>query len=213
MLEEASVAILGLTAFFMGPQNIQATGNLEILTHSGGFIGNRVWDDRQVPVPWHFNDPAVGAPPCMYSSTTAPVGSLLAQTTTSFGVWTAVVGSTMAVTYGGTTPVRNVALDGVNLVTYCSDTTFAPGVLASTPSFALAVDSTLTVGGGCPAGQGLLLGVSCAPAGFYKAGTLVDAQVDVNTSSPSKKPKTFPPNLNRKLPKGRRSAPLSLQKT
>lgn len=176
------VVVLGIAVFLAGPQKIEAAGNLEIITGGGMFIGNRAWDSRQIPVWWNYNDPTMGAPPCMYSSATAPASQLLANTQASFAVWDAVPESTMAVTYAGPTPVRNVALDGVNVVTYCSNTVFTPGVLASTPSFAVAVDTIVVIGGGCPAGQGLLQGVSCVPVGNYQAGTMVDAQVDINTS-------------------------------
>ena len=172
---------------------ILATGNLEVITQSQTRIGNRVWTSPFVPVIWHYNDPntAVG---CGYSSPTAPVEDLFAAVQASFNTWEAIPDATIAFSFGGTTSVRNVGFDRVNVVTFCSDTTFTEGVLATTPTFALAEDVTVSAGGGCPPGEGDLLGSDvspasptiCFPVGSYPAGMLLDAEVDINTSGTQK---------------------------
>ncbi len=90
--------------------------------------------------------------------------------------------------------MRNPALNlaggfpngSVNLVTFCSNTAFGTGVLAVTPSSAIAAPVSVVAGGGCAAGKGLLnVGVGsdiCYPVGDYPAGTMIDADTDINTS-------------------------------
>ena len=173
-----------------------ATGNLEVITQGGTAIGNRAWPSTMIPIPWNFFDP-VGAT-CNYSSTSAPVATLLPAVQNSFTAWQNLPHSSVAFSYGGTTTVRNPGLNlvtagfpngSVNLVTFCSNTAFGTGVLAVTPSTAIAAPVSVVAGGGCAIDKGLLnVGGAnniCFPAGDYPAGTMIDADTDVNTSGTS----------------------------
>lgn len=175
-----------------------ATGNLELITQSGTAIGNRAWPSTMNPLPWNFFDPNGAAPTCSYSSTSAPVATLLPAVQNSFNAWQNLPHSSIAFIYGGTTTVRNPGLNlvtggftngSVNLVTFCSNTVFGSGVLAVTPSTAIAEPVSVIAGGGCAAGKGLLnVGGPnniCYPEGDYPAGTMIDADTDVNTSGTS----------------------------
>ena len=174
-----------------------ATGNLEVITQGGNAIGNRVWPSTMLPVPWNFFDPNGAVPTCSYSSTSAPVAQLFPAVTNSFLAWQGLLHSSIAFTFGGTTTVRNPGLNlsgafpngSVNVVTFCSNTPFAAGVLGVTPSTAIAAPVSVVAGGGCAAGKGLLnVGGPnniCFPEGDYPAGTMIDSDTDVNTSGTS----------------------------
>ena len=175
-----------------------ATGNLEVITQGGSAIGNRVWPGTMIPIPWNFFDPNGASPTCNYSSTSAPVATLLPAVQNSFTAWQNLAHSSVAFSYGGTTTVRNPGLNlvsagftngSVNVVTFCSNTAFAAGVLAVTPSTAITAPVSVVAGGGCADGKGLLnVGGPnniCFPAGDYPAGTMIDADTDVNTSGTS----------------------------
>jgi len=171
-----------------------ATGNLEVITQAGAAIGNRVWPSTMIPVPWNFFNPVGAVPTCSYSSTSAPVAQLLPAVQASFTAWENLPHSAIAFIYGGTTTVRNPGLNlsgafpngSVNVVTFCSNTAFGTGVLAVTPSTAIAAPVSVVAGGGCAAGKGLLnVGGPndiCFPEGDYPAGTMIDSDTDVNTS-------------------------------
>ncbi len=175
-------SFLAVTALF-------ATGNLEVVTQGGTAIGNRLWRSTSIPVTWMYNDPStVGG--CSYSAPNAPAAGLLPVIQTSFNHWQDDPDSTIAFNYGGTTAVTNVGADGVNVISFCDATVLASdqGYLARTPSTSLTVPMTVTAGGGCPAGQGLLdlngnppPAGYCFPVGTYPAGTIVDADVEYNT--------------------------------
>lgn len=185
-----TLAAGALLLLVSGGLGVRATGNLEVVDSTSTFILNRVWNASSIPVVWRYNDPTTVAG-CNYSSTNAPVGTLLAANQAGFNSWQAIADATIAFTYGGTTAVRNVGNDGVNVITFCESTTLStnPGFLARTPSTAMTSQMTVTAGGGCPPGQGILdlngpapPAGYCFPVGTYAAGTMVDADVDFNTS-------------------------------
>ncbi|HKY31505.1 MAG TPA: matrixin family metalloprotease [Candidatus Polarisedimenticolia bacterium] len=183
-------ALAGLAgALLLAGGQPQATGNLEVITQSGTAIGNRVWHANSIPIVWQYNDPTtVGT--CSYSSTNAPAMTLLPALQAAYDAWEVDPDSALDFTYGGTTATRNVGNDGVNVVTFCDSVVLQSnqGFLASTPSTALASQITVTAGGGCPAGQGILDANGpqppagfCFPVGTYPAGTTIDADIRFNT--------------------------------
>jgi len=168
-----------------------ATGNLEVVTQGGTAIGNRIWQSSFLPIAWYFNDPAtVGV--CNYTSPNAPAAALQPALAVSFNSWQNDPDSTIAFSYAGTTAIRDVGADGVNIMTFCDSTVLGSeqGYLARTPTTSLTQQMTVTAGGGCPAGQGLLdlngnppPGGFCFPVGTYPPGTIVDGDIEFNTYS------------------------------
>jgi len=170
---------------------LYATGNLEVVTQSGTAIGNRLWQSSFIPVTWYFNDPAtVGV--CSYTSPNAPAATLQPALAVSFNTWQSDPDSTIAFSFAGTTAIRDAGADGVNVMTFCDSAVLGSeqGYLARTPTTSLTQQMTVTAGGGCPPGQGLLdlngnppPGGFCFPAGTYPAGTIVDGDIEFNTYS------------------------------
>jgi hypothetical protein len=178
--------VLAVVAWVLNGEPIRATGNLE-MRNTDGKIVNQVWHSNMLPIVWRFNDPATVAA-CNYSSTSAPVATLLAPVAAGFSTWQDDPDSTITFSYGGTTSVKEVACDGTNVVTFCSSTAFPTGVLAMAATCKFTAQSTVGTGGGCPSGQGpITFGPStwCAPSGTYAAGTLIDADIQFNTSNPA----------------------------
>lgn len=180
---------IGIAIGVLGGGSPRATGNLELITLSGTAIGNRVWSANSFPILWNYNDPTtvVG---CNYNSANAPAGTLQAANAAGFATWQGLADSSLSFSYGGTTAVRNVGTDGVNVITFCDAGVLASnlGFVAQAPSSALTVSFTVVAGGGCPAGQGImdLNGASppapfCFPAGTYPPGTMIDADIRFNT--------------------------------
>jgi hypothetical protein len=169
--------------------SIRATGNLEVAS-AAGKIDNRVWNNVSLPIVWRYHDPNTQAG--CYSSVTAPPNTLLAAITAGFTSWQSNPDSRIAFSYGGTTTVRNVGADGVNVITFCDATVLSAnqGYLARTPTTALTATMTVTAGGGCPAGQGILDANGgpppagfCFPVGTYPPGTIIDGDIEFNTFS------------------------------
>ncbi|HXI03823.1 MAG TPA: matrixin family metalloprotease, partial [Candidatus Saccharimonadales bacterium] len=188
-----SSAVLGLVlaALFLGPSTLRATGNLETVTQSGSAIASVAWDSSLIPIPWYFNNPSTVSG-CSYNSPNAPASALQPAIAAAFATWQANPLSTQSYTYAGTTTVRNVGADGLNVVTFCDLVVLGSdqGYLARTPTTALTQQMTVTAGGGCPSGQGLLdlngppnPPGFCFPVGTYPAGTIVDSDVEYNTYS------------------------------
>jgi hypothetical protein len=188
------VVAVGAVTLMVGGQSVRATANLEVITQNGTKIGTRVWPNSMIPLPWRFHDPASYGP-CGYNSANAPVGTLLPAIQAAFNSWQADPDSRIAFNYGGTTTVRTVGGDGTNVITFCSADSLGgtnPGYLASTPTTALTEPFTVTAGGGCPAGQGILDANGnpppagfCFPVGTYPAGTIIDGDIQFNTFSTS----------------------------
>ncbi|MGH9866909.1 MAG: matrixin family metalloprotease [Candidatus Polarisedimenticolia bacterium] len=180
-----AIALVGIALLIASAGGLRASGNLEVITKSGTAIGMRVWPDAALPIEWRFHDPTT-FPTCSYVSANAPAGTLQGAHQSAFNEWQNLPDSRVSFTYGGTTGIRNVALDGINLVTMCDAGVLASnlGFVASTPSFALTVPVTVVAGGGCPPGKGILPGTSfCFPEGTHPAGTMVDADIRYNTFS------------------------------
>jgi len=182
-----AAAALALCA--LGVTATLATGNLEQV--SSNAIVNRVWPNNLIPVAWRYHDPTT-LPACAYSSTNAAPATLQPAVAAGFTPWQSNPDSRISFTYGGTTSIQSVGADGVNVITFCDSEVLGSelGFLASTPSTSLTAQMTVTAGGGCPAGRGLLdlngnppPGGFCFPVGTYPAGTLVDADIRFNTRS------------------------------
>jgi matrixin len=177
-----------LVAASIASDRPRATGNLEVATQSGAKIGTRVWNNASLPIVWRFHDPSTFAG--CYSNTNAPVSALQPASAAGFDAWQNDPDSRIAFTYGGLTTARSAGTDGVNLVTWCDAGVLGSdlGFLAQTPSTALTSPFTVTAGGGCPPGQGIMdlngaspPGPFCFPAGTFPAGTIVDADVRFNS--------------------------------
>src|SRR5262245_44061408 len=159
---------IGIAIGILGGVSVRATGNLEVITLAGTAIGNRTWSANSFPILWNYNDPTtvVG---CNYSSANAPAGTLQAANAAGFTTWQNLPDSKLTFSYGGTTAVRNVGTDGVNVITFCDAGVLASnlGFVAQTPSTALTTSFTVVAGGGCPAGQGVMdLNGAAAPPPF-----------------------------------------------
>ena len=180
-------AALAVVLMAAGWSALQATGNLEVVTDAGK-IGTRVWHANSLPITWRYHDPTTIAG--CYNSASAPPATLLPATSAAFTTWQSNPDSKIAFTYGGTTTTRDIGNDGVNLMTFCDSAVLAsdPGFLARTPTTSLTAPMTVTAGGGCPAGQGILdvngnppPAGYCFPVGTYPAGTIVDGDIEFNT--------------------------------
>ncbi len=174
------VAVL-MVAGMAGMGTVRGTGNTEVITQSGTAIGNRVWHDASLPVVWRYHDPT--AVPGCYSSTNAPPETLQGANQIGFDAWQNDPHSRIAFSFGGGTAVRDAGADGINLVTFCDSTVLSadPGFSASVVIVSLTVETTVSPGGGCPPGQGLLPAGFCFPSGTYPSGTIIDADIRYNT--------------------------------
>ena len=147
-----NLIVLAVVAWVLSGEPIRATGNME-MRNTDGKIVNQVWHSNMFPIVWRFNDPATVAA-CNYSSTSAPVATLLAPVAAGFSTWQDDPDSTIAFSYGGTTSVKEVACDGTNVVTFCSSTAFATGVLAAAQTCRFTAQTTVGTDADCPSGQG-----------------------------------------------------------
>jgi hypothetical protein len=183
----AGIAVLAIVIVMVGTMagggGLRATGNLEVITQGGTAIGNRVWHNNLLPLPWFYHDPTTIPATCNYVSTNAPAATLQPAQLAGFNTWQNQSDSRISFTYGGTTAVRSVGADGVNVITFCDASVLASnlGFLASTPSTALTVDVTVVADPNCPAGKGKVAGLFCFPVGSYPAGTTIDADIRYNT--------------------------------
>lgn len=186
------IAAVALLACMSSGTPTRATGNLEV-RNTDGRIVNLVWPGSWFPIVWRYNDPATVAT-CGYSSATAPVGTLLPEVTAAFSTWQDDLDSRLTFQYGGTTATKDVACDGNRIVTFCSNTAWGTGIIAAVAKYEFTSQVTIDPGGSCPAGQGPLEcgpNVWCVPSGVYPAGTLIDADLDVNTSTPANNEESF----------------------
>ncbi|HKY33098.1 MAG TPA: hypothetical protein VJV23_11225 [Candidatus Polarisedimenticolia bacterium] len=175
--------VLAALLFALPAPPPRAAANLEVITLAGTAIGNRVWHDSLLPIPWSYHDPATIPAICNYISANAPPAALQPAHQAAFDAWQNIATSKVSFAYAGTTAVRNVGADGVNVVTFCDQGVLASnlGFVASTPSAALTVAQTVVEGAPCPPGQGLIAGLFCFPVGTYPAGTIIDADIRYNT--------------------------------
>jgi hypothetical protein len=200
----AKLSLAALLAAALGSAPAQAGGWLESLDITGltpspipGQVNARLvrifWDARCIPVPYHVNntlDPVpnpLGAPFLSLASATATFQ-------TSFNSWKAIPTSYIEQKIVGQVSNPGVAgFDMINELTF--RTTAGFGAIASSPSTTLISDTQLNNGDDID-GDGVS-DVSSAittcqvtpdghtifPAGFYKAGTILDNDVQFNTKT------------------------------
>ncbi|HMB54529.1 MAG TPA: matrixin family metalloprotease [Thermoanaerobaculia bacterium] len=194
-----AVALLAALA----PMTVQAGGALESLDLTAGtpgpIPGTEVagvvplrWDDRCLPPP-HRLDANVDPIPNPLGADTLTVADAAAVVTAAMDRWTAIDTSYAALDLAGTAMEPDLAgYDTVNEITFVTDPDF--GFLASSPSIVLLEDSVLTDGldldgdGDSDVSAAL---TTCAdtdgdgdferPAGFYRAGTILDNDVLLNS--------------------------------
>ena len=177
-------------------ETINITGNVPspIPGHLVARLVGIKWDARTIPVQYRINstlDPVpnpLGAPVL----TVAQAGTALQQ---SFNQWNDIPTSFMESKIVGTVP--NAGLVGFDMVNELSFRTAAGfGAIASSPSTALIADSTFANGddidgdGDSDVSSAITVAADVDadgdiefPAGFYKAGTILDNDVQFNTKT------------------------------
>ena len=200
----ARISVAALLAAAIGSAPALAGGFLESLDVTGfvpspipGQVNARLvrifHDPRCIPVPWHVNNTIDPIP----NPLGAPVITLADATTTftkSFDAWSNVPTSYINEKIVGT--VANPGLAGFDMINELTfRTTSGFGAIASTPSITLIADSQLNDGDDID-GDGIS-DVSSAiatctvapdghtvfPAGLYKAGTILDVDVQFNVKA------------------------------
>jgi hypothetical protein len=198
------LSLAALLAAALGAAPVQAGGWLESLDITGnvpspipGQVNAKLvrifWDSRCVPVPYHVNNTLDPVP----NPLGAPFLSLASATSTfqaSFDTWKAIPTSYIEQKIVG--QVANPGLRGFDMINELTFRTAASfGAIASSPSVTLISDTQL-VNGDDIDGDGVS-DVSSAittcqvtpdghtifPAGFYKAGTILDNDVQFNTKT------------------------------
>src|SRR5215468_7889853 len=154
------------------------------------------WDARSIPVKYSMNNTLDPIP----NPLGAPVLSLAQARTalqTSFDSWNQIPTSFIDMEITGTTANPGlVGLDFVNELTFRTDPSF--GAIASSPSTSLIEDTVLQDGddidgdGDSDVSSAITVctdvdgdGDIEFPAGFYKAGTILDNDVQFNTKAPT----------------------------
>jgi Matrixin len=200
----AQISVAALLAAIIGSAPALAGGFLESLDVTGfvpspvpGQINARLvrifHDPRCIPVPWHVNDTLDPVP----NPLGAPFLTLSDATTAfnkSFDAWTQIPTSYIDEKIVGT--VANPGLRGfdmVNELTFRTSSGF--GAIASTPSVTLIADTQLNDGddidgdGTSDVSSAITTctvapdGHTIFPAGFYKAGTILDVDVQFNVKT------------------------------
>lgn len=198
------ISVAALLAAAIGSAPALAGGYLESLDVTGfvpspvpGQVNARLvrifHDPRCIPVPWHVNNTLDPVP----NPLGAPFLSLADATTAfnkSFNAWTQIPTSYIDERIVGTTSNPGLAgFDMVNELTFRSSSGF--GAIASTPSITLIADSQLNDGDdingdGTPDVSSAITTCTVAPdghtifpAGFYKAGTILDVDVQFNVKA------------------------------
>lgn len=200
----AQISVAALLAAAIGSAPALAGGFLETFDITGfvpspvpGQVNARLvrifHDPRCIPVPWHVNDTLDPVP----NPLGAPFLSLADATTAftkSFDTWNHIPTSYIDERIVGT--VANPGLSGfdmINELTFSTSSGF--GAIASTPSIALIADSQLNDGDdidgdGTPDVSSAITTCTVAPdghtifpAGFYKAGTILDVDVQFNVKA------------------------------
>jgi hypothetical protein len=200
----AQISVAALLAAAAGSAPALAGGFLETFDITGfvpspvpGQVNARLvrifHDPRCIPVPWHVNDTLDPVP----NPLGAPFLSLADATTTfnrSFDTWRSIPTSYIDEKIVGTTANPGLAgFDMVNELTFSTSSGF--GAIASTPSITLIADSQLNDGDdidgdGTPDVSSAITTCTVAPdghtifpAGFYKAGTILDVDVQFNVKA------------------------------
>ncbi len=174
---------LDITGFVPSPVPGQVNARLVRIFH----------DPRCIPVRWHVNNTIDPIP----NPLGAPFLSLADATTAfnkSFDAWTQIPTSYIDERIVGTTANPGLAgFDMVNELTFRTSSGF--GAIASTPSITLITDSQLNDGDdidgdGTPDVSSAITTCAVAPdghtifpAGFYKAGTILDVDVQFNVKA------------------------------
>jgi hypothetical protein len=174
---------LDITGFVPSPVPGQVNARLVRIFH----------DPRCIPVRWHVNNTIDPIP----NPLGAPFLSLADATTAfnkSFDAWTQIPTSYIDERIVGTTANPGLAgFDMVNELTFRTSSGF--GAIASTPSITLIADSQLNDGDdidgdGTPDVSSAITTCTVAPdghtifpAGFYKAGTILDVDVQFNVKA------------------------------
>jgi hypothetical protein len=200
----AQISVAALLAAAAGSAPALAGGFLETFDITGfvpspvpGQVNARLvrifHDPRCIPVPWHLNDTLDPVP----NPLGEPFLSLADATTAftkSFDAWNHIPTSYIDERIVGT--VANPGLSGfdmINELTFSTSSGF--GAIASTPSIALIADSQLNDGDdidgdGTPDVSSAITTCTVAPdghtifpAGFYKAGTILDVDVQFNVKA------------------------------
>lgn len=200
----ARISVAALLAAAIGSAPALAGGFLESLDVTGfvpspipGQVNAKLvrifHDPRCIPVPWHVNNTLDPVP----NPLGAPFLSLADATTTfirSFNTWNSIPTSYIDERIVGTTANPGLAgFDMVNELTFRTSSGF--GAIASTPAITLIADTQLNDGDDID-GDGVS-DVSSAittctvapdghtifPAGFYKAGTILDVDVQFNVKA------------------------------
>jgi hypothetical protein len=200
----AKISVAALLAAALGSAPALAGGFLESLDVTGnvpspipGQINAKLvrifHDPRCIPVPWHLNNTLDPIP----NPLGAPVITLADAKTAfnkSFDTWTRIPTSYIDERIVGTTANPGLAgFDMINELTFRTAAGF--GAIASTPSITLIADAQLNDGDdingdGVPDVSSHLSTCAVAPdghtlfpAGFYKAGTILDVDVQFNVKS------------------------------
>jgi hypothetical protein len=198
------ISVAALLAAAIGSAPALAGGFLESLDITGfvpspipGQVNARLvrifHDPRCIPVPWHVNntvDPIpnpLGAPVITLADATAAFSR-------SFDAWNSIPTSYINEKIVGTTSNPGLAgFDMVNELTFSTSSGF--GAIASTPSITLIADTQLNDGDdidgdGTPDVSSHITTCTVAPdghtvfpAGFYKAGTILDVDVQFNVKA------------------------------
>lgn len=199
----AKISVAALLAAAIGSAPALAGGFLESLDITGnvpspipGQINARLvrifHDPRCIPVPWHVNNTIDPIP----NPLGPPVITLADATATfkkSFDTWNSIPTSYINEQIVGTTSNPGFAgFDMVNELTFNTPAGF--GAIATTPSITLIADTQLNDGDdingdGIPDVSSHITTCAVAPdghtifpAGFYKAGTILDVDVQFNAS-------------------------------
>jgi hypothetical protein len=200
----AKISVAALLAAAIGSAPALAGGFLESLDVTGnvpspipGQINAKLvrifHDPRCIPVPWHVNNTLDPIP----NPLGAPVITLADATTAftkSFDSWNSIPTSYINEKIVGTTSNPGFAgFDMVNELTFHTPAGF--GAIASTPSITLIADTQLNDGddidgdGTSDVSSHITTctvapdGHTIFPAGFYKAGTILDVDVQYNVSA------------------------------
>ena len=200
----AQISVAALLAAAIGSAPALAGGFLESLDITGfvpspvpGQVNARLvrifHDPRCIPVPWHVNNTIDPVP----NPLGAPFLSLAGATTAfnkSFDAWNNIPTSYINERIVGTTANPGLAgFDMVNELTFRTSSGF--GAIASTPSITLIADSQLVDGddidgdGTSDVSSAITTctvapdGHTIFPAGFYKAGTILDVDVQFNVKA------------------------------
>lgn len=202
-MTKGAVAAVCAIAILRGAVSTHAGGALESLDITGhlpspipGEYVARVigikWDDRAIPVKYSMNN-TLNPIPNPLGPTFLALDAAMAELQASFDVWNNLQSSYIEMRITGTTPNHGLrGFDFVNELTFRTSASFT--AIASSPSVTLIEDSTLESGDDIDGDGDSDVSSAIAattdadgdgdlefPAGFYKAGTILDNDVQFNT--------------------------------